>query len=230
MNARLYVGNKNYSSWSLRAWLCLEWSGIEYDEVLIDLRQPGYGKGQIKEVLAVSPAGRVPALRVGETEVWDSLAIAEWASEASQGALWPADPLVRATARAATCEMHSGFPHIRQNMPMNLHGRRKAPSWDEPTTSEIERVRQLWSDFRARHQEQGPWLFGKRSIADAFYAPVAARFRTYEVELAGAAEAYCGTLLQDESFLKWEEASEADSWDRDGYPVIDGIYADAEEI
>lgn len=122
----LFVGNKNFSSWSLRPWLCLRWAGIAFEERVIRLDQPGYGERRIAEVLAVSSAGTVPALEVDGLSIWDSLAIAEWAAEqVASGVLWPADPSVRAVARAATAEMHSGFAAVRRDLPMNL--RRRCP-------------------------------------------------------------------------------------------------------
>ena len=225
MKPKLYVGNKNYSSWSLRAWLCLEWSALDYEEVLIPLAQPGYGKAEIAAVLDVSPSGRVPAVQADEGSIWDSLAIAEWAAEKAPGAgLWPDAPAARARARAVTCEMHSGFFGIRDDMPMNIHGRRQAPPWSPATLAEIQRVNDLWNNCRRDFQNDGPWLFGTRSIADAFYAPVVTRFRTYGVSVEGSAEAYCNTLLSDPSFLMWQDASDPESWDREGFPTIDGLY------
>jgi glutathione S-transferase len=221
----LYIGNKNYSSWSLRPWLVLRWSGLAFEEHLLRLDQPGYGRGKIGEILAVSPAGRVPALRAGDLTLWDSLAIAEWvAEEAPAAKLWPADRATRAQARAVTCEMHSGFANVRRQLTMNLHRRCPAQAWDAETVDELARLQQLWTDLRGRHGARGPWLFGERSIADAFYAPVATRMRTYSIALPAAAQAYCETLLADDDFRQWEADAIPNSWDGSGYSVIDNLY------
>lgn len=225
MRPTLYVGNKNYSSWSLRAGLCLAWSGLEYDEVLIDLGQPGYGRGEIEDVLAVSPTGRVPALATEDGALWDSLAIAEWVNELAGGRLWPGERAQRALARSATCEMHSGFPEIRGRLPMNLHGRKRGPEGIPELDAEIARTVSLWNELTQR--SGGPWLFGERSIADAFFLPVVTRFRTYGVTLDGRAAEYSSTALSDPAFLAWEADSQADSWDRsaaEGLPRLDSIY------
>lgn len=223
MNNRLFIGPKNYSSWSLRPWLALKWAHIPFEEVLIPLDQPGYGIQGIAEVLAVSPNGTVPALHVGDLMIWDTLAIVEWAAE-QVPSLWPTDPAVRAVARSATAEMHSGFAALRRSLPMNITGRCPAQPWPEDTVRAIARIETLWADCRSRFGASGPWLFGNRSIADAFYAPVATRLRSYSVELSTVANAYRDTLLEDETFREWEAASIPDSWDSPGYPIIDRLY------
>jgi glutathione S-transferase len=221
----LYIGNKNYSSWSLRPWLCLRWAGIEFTEQLIRLDQPGYGKGRIAEVLAISPTGRVPCLHANGLVVWDTLAIAEWAAEERpQAGLWPAERALRATARSVTAEMHSGFAAIRRDLAMNIHRRCPAQNWAEDTRADLERIERLWTGLREQHGACGAWLFGKRSIADAFYLPVAARLRTYGVKLGPVAQQYCDFLLTDPDFRAWETDSIPDSWDASGYSVIDRMY------
>lgn len=227
MTTILYVGNKNYSSWSLRAGLCLAWSGLPYEEVLLHLGQEGYGEGRIAQVLEVSPTGRVPALSTSDGPIWDSLAIGEWAAE--QSPLWPDDRYRRAHARSVTCEMHSGFAEIRNRLPMNLHGRKQRPQGVDRLDDEIQRVETLWTELRSTYGAEGPWLFGRRSVADAFYLPVASRFRTYGVELGPAASEYAATALADEAFLEWEKDSEPDSWDANvpaHLPRLDGLYAE----
>ena len=204
-NPILFLGNRNYSSWSLRPWLCLRWAGIPFEEKLLSLAQEGYGKGEIKEVLAVSPNGRVPALHVDNTVIWDSLAIAEWAAEQAPS-LWPADPNDRAQARSATCEMHSGFFDLRDELPMNIGRRCQASGLREGTQRDIRRVLALWNELCEKHAAAGPWLFGQRSIADAFYAPVATRFRTYGIEISGPAARFADALFNDADFKTWESA------------------------
>lgn len=228
--ATLFIGNKNYSSWSLRPWLCLQWAQIPFDEHLIHLRQPGYGEGKIMEVLRVSPTGRVPALHAGNLHLWDSLAIAEWAAEQvadSPNPLWPSDPEARALARAAACEMHSGFMGLRTHLPMNIHRRSKVESFPLEAQVDIDRVVQLWTQLRERFADQGPWLAGTRSIADAFFLPVVTRLRSYGAKLNDAAGEYSATALADPAFQQWEAAAEPDSWDAEGYPKIDGAFPEA---
>jgi glutathione S-transferase len=217
----LYIGNKNYSSWSLRPWLALRWAGIGFDEVLIPLGGPGYGKSQIPEVRAVSPSGRVPALQLEGGTIWDSLAIAEWAAEQAPE-LYPADPLPRALCRAAVAEMHSGFAALRRDLSMNIRRRVSAHPWAEDVRADIERAVELFGDLRDRFGDAGPWLFGARSIADAFYTPVATRFRTYGVSLPPASQAYVDTLLGDPDFRSWEAAAEVEPWQ---IPATDSLYA-----
>lgn len=222
----LYIGYKNYSSWSLRPWLVLRWADIPFEERILQLDQPGYGKQQIAEIKAVSPAGTVPALDANGLMVWDSLAIAEWAAEqVAPGVLWPGDPSLRAQARAATCEMHSGFGGVRRDMSMNIRRRLDTqPDWPEDTRHQLARIEELWTRLRAQHEHLGPWLFGQRSIADAFFTPVATRLRTYAVPLTGIASSYRDTLLSDPDFLAWEAECVGDSWDSSGYSIIDGLY------
>jgi len=172
MNPILYVGNKNYSSWSLRPWLVLRWASASFDEVVVPLGGEGYGKGEIASVLAISPSGRVPALALGATTIWDSLAIAEWAAEAFPR-LWPEDPEVRSVCRSVTAEMHSGLGAMRRDLPMNIRRRTTPREWPTDTRRDLERVDRIWTTTRQRYGAGGPFLFGTRTIADAFYTPVA---------------------------------------------------------
>src|SRR5262245_23896669 len=134
MSTILHIGNKNYSSWSMRPWLVLTWAGISFEERVIPLGGPGYGKAQIAEVLAISPSGRVPALEVDGETIWDSLAIAEWAAEKAPSArLWPEDPRTRAICRAVTCEMRAGFAALRRDLSMNVRRRTTPRAWPEET-------------------------------------------------------------------------------------------------
>ncbi len=225
MTPHLHVGNRNYSSWSLRPWLCLRWAGIAFDETFIELDQPGYGAEGIAAVRAVSPSGKVPVLRVGATTIWDSLAIAEWAAEAgTAGALLPVDRERRAVIRAACAEMHAGFPALRRDLPMNIRRRCKATDLPEDTRRDIARVELLWSALRAANVADGPWLFGARSMADAFYLPVATRFRTYDVALSPAAQAYCESALADSAFREWEARVLSEPAVRFSRAPIDALY------
>lgn len=206
----LYIGNKNYSSWSMRPWLALKWGGIAFEERVIPLGGEGYGRSEIKEVRAVSPSGRVPALHLGATIIHESLAICEWAAEQAPS-LWPAVALARAQARAVACEMHAGFAALRRDLSMNVRRRlAHAPQWPTDTLADLERLHALWADLQARHG--GPFLFGARSIADAMFAPVATRLRTYAVESPAAARTYCETIFADAAFQEWERGAEAETW------------------
>jgi glutathione S-transferase len=227
---RLYIGNKNYSSWSLRPWLVLRWGRIPFEEVEVRLDQPGYGVGGIAQIRAVSPTGQVPALVVDGYSIWDSLAISEWAAERSvTGSLWPNDGAARAMARAVTCEMHSGFAPLRRDLPMNITRRCQPPpeSWPAETTRSIARIEELWVQMRARYGAAGSFLFGSRSIADAFFTPVATRMRTYGVTLAAEAANYRDTLLANDDFREWEMQCKPNSWDKAGYSIIDRVYPGA---
>jgi glutathione S-transferase len=213
MTAILYLGNKNYSSWSLRPWLVLAWSGIPFEERVIPLGGEGYGSARIPAVVAVSPSGRVPALAVSGVTVWDSLAIAEWAAESAPAArLWPEDPLVRAVCRSVTCEMHAGFAGLRRDLSMNIRRRTTLTSLAEDTRADIARVEALWAATRERYGAGGPFLFGARTIADAFFAPVATRLRTYGVPVQPTSAAYCETIFADPAFVTWEAAATAEPW------------------
>ncbi|HEY7953839.1 MAG TPA: glutathione S-transferase family protein [Polyangia bacterium] len=200
----IIVGSKNYSSWSLRAWLALEQTGAPFDEVVIALDRPET-KG---EIARHSPSGRVPALHDGERVVWDSLAIAEYLAERfPEAGLWPADENARAIARAVSAEMHSGFSALRQNMPMNMRasapGRGRAPGVDE----DLARIFAIWRECRERFGAGGPFLFGRRSIADAMYAPVVSRLTTYGVALDETAAAYSRAIWELPAMQRWLAAS-----------------------
>lgn len=226
MSNILHIGYKNYSSWSLRPWLVLRWAGIPFEERVVRLDQDGYGRQDIADVKAVAPNGTVPALHADALVICDSLAISEWAAEqVAPGVLWPEDPALRAQARSATCEMHSGFGAVRRDLSMNIRRRMdRAPEWPEDTRRQLARIDELWSGLRERHAHLGPWLFGKRSIADAFYAPVATRLRTYGVQGSDIATAYRDTVLADADFMAWEADCVGERWDASGYSVIDGLY------
>lgn len=196
----LVIGNKNYSSWSLRPWLLMRQARIDFDEIRISLGAPD----RREQILRYSPSGRVPVLIDGAITVWDSLAIGEYLAERHpQSQLWPADIEARAVARAVSAEMHSGFATLRENMTLNcrklLPGKGRAPGVAE----DIARITALWTDCRRRFGQGGEFLFGHFSIADAMYAPVALRFRTYAVELDPVSAAYAQTLLELPAVQDW---------------------------
>lgn len=207
----LFIGNKTYSSWSMRPWLALKWGGVHFVERVIPLGMGGYGKSIIPEILAASPSGRVPALKLDDGVIWDSLAISEWAAEQAPS-LWPADPFARAAARSAAAEMHSGFAALRRDLPMNIRRRTTPRDWAPDVLKDLARLEESWSDLRARFGAGGDFLFGARSIADAFYAPVATRLRTYGATLSPVCMAYCEAIFADAHFRDWEAAAAREVW------------------
>jgi glutathione S-transferase len=198
----LIIGNKNYSSWSLRAWLMLRHAQVNFDEFRISLFVPGAKE----KLLAYSPAGMVPVYIEGELKVWDTLAIGEYLYESHQE-LWPADRIVRAAARSVSAEMHSGFVPLRKAMPMNIraHGRKVESSAE--LEADIARIKAIWRELRKQYAAAGPWLFGQYSIADAMFAPVVFRFLTYGVREQGAVDDYILAVSHDPLIQPWVDAS-----------------------
>jgi glutathione S-transferase len=205
----LVIGTKKWSSWSLRPWLALKRSGLSFTETLVELRQED--NRSEAEIRRHSPSGLVPVLKDGDLIVHDSLAICEYLAEKAPG-LWPKDTAARALARAAAAEMHSGFASLRGECAMALELEPRVAELSEATAKDIRRIAALWNELLARFG--GPFLAGEWSIADAFYTPVATRFRTYGVKLsdygdAGAAGEYAARLLETPEFLAWEAAARA---------------------
>ena len=207
----LIIGTRAWSSWSLRPWLALRRTGAPFTETLVPLRRddsPGL-------LSARSPSGKVPVLVDGALTIWDSLAICEYlADRFPEAALWPGDLERRALARAAAAEMHSGFMSLRNQCPMDL-GLRDSIELSEGTAKDIARIVALWGQLRDLSAGEGPFLLGPWSIADAFFTPVATRFRSYRIDLAGfgddgTARSYCSTLLSTPEFLDWERAALAE--------------------
>ncbi len=202
----LVIGNKNYSSWSLRPWLAMKVAGIPFAEHRIPL----YGPGSKAQILAYSPAGKVPCLADGDLRVWDSLSICEYLAEKHPG-LWPQDPAARALARSISAEMHSGFANLRAKMSMNIRKRYPGLGRTPESMADVARIVSLWSDCRARYGKGGRFLFGAFSIADAMYAPVVLRFRTYEVELPADCRAYSDAVLALPAMQDWIAAAMAET-------------------
>jgi glutathione S-transferase len=203
---KLYLGNKNYSSWSLRGWLVTKLSGAPFEEAMVPLA----GVTPNPANYAFSPSGLVPCLHDGTTVVWDTLAMAEYLAERHAG-MWPADAATRAWARSITCEMHSGFGALRNDMTMCIRERVDVRPWSAALQQNIDRVVQIWNLSRARFGAGGEFLCGTISIADCFYAPVAFRFRTYGVAPDGAAKAYLASLLAQPFVKEWERAALAET-------------------
>ena len=212
MAYQLAIGNKNTSSWSLRPWLAMRQTGIAFDEIDIDLRAPD-AKAQI---LKYSPSGKVPALLAGGRVIWDSLAILEFLAEThrySHPALWPRSAAARAHARCIAAEMHSGFQALREHCPMDFLARTPKARLPEPVAADVRRIVALWLDCRRRHGTGGPFLAGRFSAADAMYAPVASRFRTYLPDLGpygddGTAQAYVEALFALPAMAEWEQGAQ----------------------
>lgn len=202
---RLVIGNKNTSSWSLRPWLAMTHAGLDFTEIRINLRAP-----EKKELIrAHSPAGKVPVLWAGDLMVWDSLAILDYVAEQHpEKALWPADVGARAVARSVSAEMHSSFQALREHCPMDFLGREPRSEFLEPVQFNIRRIVELWIDCRRRFGGEGPFLFSGFSVADAMYAPVASRLRTYIPDLSafgddGTAAAYIDALFALPAMEAW---------------------------
>jgi glutathione S-transferase len=202
----LYVGNKNYSSWSLRGWLVTKLSGAPFKEIVVPLA----GLTPNPANFPFSPSGLVPCLHDGDNVVWDTLAIAEYLAERHPG-MWPADPAARAWARSITAEMHSGFGALRSEMTMCIRERVDVRPWSPLLRQNIERVNQLWNESRRRFGQDGDFLCGAFSIADCFYGPVAFRFQTYGVVPEGEASAYLAALLAHPLMQEWSKAALAET-------------------
>lgn len=205
----IVLGNKAYSSWSLRGWLPLALCGVPFEEVVIPLRR----EDTKSRILEASSAGKVPVLKTPEGPIWDSLAIAEYLAERfPEAGLWPSDPLARARARAVTAEMHSGFPDLRNECPMDVRADHSGRLLSEGTQRDIARICEIWRDCRARFAAGGDFLFGAFGIADAFYAPVVSRFVTYGVELDPVCAAYRDAVIAKPEMQNWIEAGRAEPW------------------
>lgn len=203
---KLYIGNKNYSSWSLRGWLVVKLSGEPFEEVPVPL----VGLAPNPANLAFSPSGLVPCLHDGDAVVFDSLAIAGHLAERHPG-MWPADTAARAWARSISAEMHAGFGALRSEMTMCVRERVDVRPWSPRLAADIDRVTRIWEESRRRYGAGGAFLCGRYSIADCFYAPVAFRFRTYDVHPIGVAGAYLDALLAHPDVSEWERAALAET-------------------
>ena len=207
METKLIIGNKNYSSWSLRAWLLLKEAGIEFFEHRIALDQPQ----STREIASFSQAGQVPVLQLDDVTVWDTLAIAETVAERwPDKNLWPADAAARAHARAICAEMHSGFQNIRSSMPMNCRAMGRKIALPDELGRDIDRIIAIWSDCYHRYGDSGGWLFDHFTVADAMFAPVVLRFRTYGINLPESAGYYPQRLLESEAMQEWLLAAESE--------------------
>ncbi len=208
MKTKLIIGNKNYSSWSLRAWLLLKETGIPFEEHRIALDTATTAN----DIKRFSAAGCVPVLQLDDLIVWDTLAIAETVAETwPEKNLWPTDPAMRAHARAICAEMHSGFPHLRVCMPMNCRAMGRKVLLPDELGNDIDRIIAIWAECHRKYGDRGAWLFGDFSIADAMFAPVVLRFRTYGINLPESAGFYPQRLLESEAMQEWLLAAESET-------------------
>ena len=208
MSAKLVIGNKNYSTWSLRSWFLLAEAGIDFEEERLALDTEGFAS----KVAQYSPICRVPVLILDGQPIWDTMAIAETVAERwPDKKLWPSDANARAHARSICAEMHSGFSVLREAMPMNCRAMGRKVALPDELTADIDRVLAIWSDCHRQYQSGGDWLFGEFSVADAMYAPVVLRFRTYGINLPQSAVAYPERLLKSDVLQDWLSAAESET-------------------
>jgi glutathione S-transferase len=209
MALQLVIGNKNYSSWSMRPWLALRANRIAFDEVFIPLYT---GDDDKKRILGFTHSGKVPALIDGDVTIWDSLAIIEYLAEGfPEARLWPEDRARRAHARSISAEMHSGFVALRTECGMNLHRPVGAITLSADAHANIARIQQIWIECRERYGKYGPFLFGAFGGADAMFAPVVHRFRTYAIAVEPEAQDYMNTVMSLPAFQEWTTAGLAET-------------------
>ena len=216
MTTKLVIGNKNYSSWSLRAWLLMREFGLAFEEDRVALDVPGFKE----EIRKYSGAGLVPILVTDDEVIWDTLAIAETLAERHPDkAFWPTDPKKRAHARSISAEMHSGFLTLRQSMPMNCRAMGRKVPLPDPLVADIDRIFEIWTDCHRRYGGDNGWLFGDFCVADAMFAPVVLRFRTYGINLPDSAKHYAKRLLSSEAMQEWllDAESEVEVIETDEY-------------
>ncbi|HMK78544.1 MAG TPA: glutathione S-transferase family protein [Xanthobacteraceae bacterium] len=228
MALKLIIGNKNYSSWSFRPWIGLRAAGIAFDEEVIPL----YDEGSKEQILARSPAGKVPILIDGDVRVWESLAILEYAAEKfPDKQLWPADAAARAHARAISTEMHAGFVPLRRECSMNMWRPVAKKELSAEARSDVARIQAMWIDARSRFGAGGPFLFGRFCAADAMYAPIVSRFETYAVDVAEPVRAYMRTMIALPAWQQWRRAGLSEPWViakfEEHYPDVKRLKADA---
>jgi glutathione S-transferase len=209
MALKLVIGNKNYSSWSMRPWLALRANDIAFDEIFIPLYTDEADK---RRILDFSHSGKVPALIDGDVTIWDSLSIIEYVAERfPEARLWPEDRASRAHARSISAEMHSGFMALRSECGMNLHRPIRAIALSADARANVARIQEIWIECRERYGKLGPFLFGRFGAADAMFAPVVHRLRTYAIAVEPAAQAYLETMMALPAFQEWTRAGLAET-------------------
>jgi glutathione S-transferase len=209
MGLHLVIGNKNYSSWSLRPWIAMKAAGIAFEETVISLEAADFKA----RVMKISGTGKVPVLVDGDVRVWESLAILEYLAEKFPAAhLWPADVAARAGARTIAAEMHAGFLPLRRQLPMNMWRPVKKRELDDEAAANVRRIDAMWSECRRRFGGAGPFLFGTFGAADAMYAPVVSRFHTYAVEVGADSRAYMDAVMALPAWREWHAAALREPW------------------
>ncbi len=209
MTLKLILGNKNYSSWSLRPWIAMRHAGLSFEEEVIPLYEPG----SRERVLSYTPTGKVPVLVDGDMTIWESLAILDHiADRFPETELWPSDAKARAHARAISAEMHAGFGPLRRNCPMNMRRVGRKRELPAEVDADVRRIEAIWTDCRARFGQGGPFLFGRFSAADAMYAPVVSRFVSYAIDVNPECRAYMAALMALPAWEEWRAAGVAEPW------------------
>jgi glutathione S-transferase len=221
MALKLIIGNKNYSSWSLRPWIAMRAAGIAFEESLVPLSEPDFKE----RVLAHSPVGKVPVLVDGDAVVWESLAILEHLAERfPEARLWPDDLAARGHARAIAAEMHAGFSALRNECPMNMWRPTRKAALSAAAHDDAARIDAMWSECRTRFGGAGPFLFGRFSAADAMYAPVVSRFATYDIPAGPATRVYMEAVMALPAYVEWKEAGIREPWvlpqDEPDWPTV----------
>ena len=209
---KLIIGNKAYSSWSLRGWLAMKQSGLLFEEITVPMFDEDWEKRREGDEFAPS-AGKVPILWNGATVIWDSLAIIEWLAEKTDRArFWPQDEDARGVARSMAAEMHSSYANLRRECPMNVRKRFPPRGMAPEVLHEVKRILELWAEARARYGKGGPYLFGTFGAVDIMFAPVVTRFVTHSIPIPRFAEAYVDAILSHEWMREWIEAAQEEPW------------------
>lgn len=209
---KLIIGNKAYSSWSLRGWLAVKQSGLQFEEITVPLYNEEWNRAVEGDEFAPS-GGKVPILWDDKVVIWDSLAIIEWLAEKTDVTrYWPSDPAARGMARSMAAEMHSSYANLRRDLSMNVRRTFPLAPLADPVRSEIIRILELWAEARARHGSGGPYLFGGFGAVDIMFAPVCTRFATYSIPLPRFAASYVETMLHHPWLREWIEAAQEEPW------------------
>ena len=216
---KLIIGNKAYSSWSLRGWLAVKQSGLHFEEITVPVYDEAWNRQREGDEFAPS-GGKVPMLWDDKIVIWDSLAIVEWlADKCGRDRYWPKDDAARGMARSMAAEMHSSYPNLRRELAMNVRKAFPPRALADPVKAEILRILEIWAQARARHGTGGPYLFGEFCAADIMFAPVATRFVTYSIPLPRFAAAYVETMLSHPWLREWIEAAQDEPWVIEQYEV-----------
>lgn len=222
MGMKLIIGNKAYSSWSLRGWLAAKQSGLGFEEMTVPLYDASWDERKREEDLAPS-SGKVPILWDGDAVIWDSMAIVDYlADKVGRDRFWPKDEVARGMARSMSAEMHSGFLSLRRECPMNIRKVFDGVTISEGSRNDAVRILQLWAEARSRFGSEGPYLFGTFSAADIMFAPVVTRFVTYGFTLPGFAQSYADTMMGHAWMTEWYEGAAQEEWTIEKFEDVTG--------